>query len=415
MEMPEEYINNTQFDVSRTGVSRLSLTRFRSYEHLRLEVDLSPVVLTGDNGAGKTNILEALSFLIPGRGMRRAKLSDITTQKTVRDEINSFSGNLLPVSSTSSNWGVSATIYNKGEELTVGTGLETSFREEAGERKTSEKRVVKIEGEVVKNQAELGKIMTAVWLTPSMDRLFRGAPAPRRRFIDRLVYAFDPEHAKRTSAYEYALRQWNKLVKEGRKDDFWFRAIEETMASNAVAVAAARCDVAKKLSHILNESIGEFPRGSLSINGKVENWLEEMSAIDVEDKLKELYIKERQNAFFEGNISVEGPHKTDIDVVHKEKNMPARLCSTGEQKALLIAIILAQATLQTRTYGKAPILLLDEVTAHLDENRREALFNEICELNAQAWLTGTDEKVFRGLRNKAQLLKVENSQIVSSN
>lgn len=413
MENPQEYIASSPFESVQSGVLRLTLTKFRSYEHLRLETDLSPVVLTGDNGAGKTNILEALSFLTPGRGLRRAKLADISTKKSLQDEISSFSQGLIPISSNSSNWAVSANVLSQGEEISLGTGTQTSIKIEDGENTKSEKRVVKINGEKVKNQSELGKYLTSVWLTPSMDRLFRGAPAPRRRFLDRLVYAFNPEHGKKTSAYEYNLRQWNKLIKEGRRDNFWFNAIEESLAQDAVAIAAMRREFAQKLSYVLENSVGAFPRGYFSIEGAVESWLDEMSAIDAEDRLKEAYKKQRKELFFEGYVSPEGPHKTDIKVVHKDKNMPAELCSTGEQKALLISIILAQASLQKKENGQAPILLLDEIAAHLDDKRREALFEEIYDMKAQAWLTGTDEKIFESLRNKAQIIKIKDSQIVS--
>ncbi len=386
-------------DVDRVGVEKLTLTNFRCYETAKIETSLRPVVLCGPNGAGKTNILEALSYLMPGKGMRSAKLSDVTLLK------KSDSG-IVPASRL---WSVFAKVNRGDEELNVGTGVERISNIEGH---YSERRIVKINGEQAKSQGELGNILTTVWLTPAMDRLFKGGSAPRRSFLDRLVYAFDSEHAKRTASYEHSLKEWTKLLKEGSKDGRWLGALEQNMGEQGIAVAAARREHVARLDKFLNpDEKNVFPRAKIKLDGLVETWLDNMPALEAEEKLKQQFFNARRLVAMNNNVSPDGVHKSDLQVFHQEKGLPAETCSTGEQKALLIAIVLAQATSQALNKGFAPILLLDEVAAHLDEKRRDALFDRVCNLNAQAWITGTDVDMFKKLQERADFFHVEDAKL----
>ena len=377
------------------GVVRLYLSNFRNYQNLTLNTDTRHVVLTGANGAGKTNLLEALSLLTPGRGMRRAKLSEMTF---ATNSLNSPS----PI-----KWAVAAKIVKSGEEIEVGTGLETN--PETG----SEKRVIKIDGKLARNQSALGEVTSTLWLTPSMDRLFKGAPSHRRRFLDRLVYSFDPEHARRTAAYEHALKEWSLLLKQNRGDNKWLSALEETLASEGVAVAVARKQAVARLNAVMLDGCGEFPVARLSLEGEIESWLEAMPALAVEEKFKETLMQTRKKTAQNGESPL-GPHRSDLLAEHLGKGIMADRCSTGEQKAILIAVTLAEARAKKRDTGIPPIMLLDEIAAHLDEKRRVGLFDEITALGAQSWLTGTDATVFAHLKNRAQFFNVDNAELLAA-
>lgn len=372
---------------ARLAVTRLTLTDFRCYARERLEADPRPVVLTGPNGAGKTNLLEAISFLVPGRGLRRARLADIAR----RDG--------------GGTWGVAARLDGALGAVEVGTG-----REAAAPETPRERRAVRIDGEAAKGQAALGAVASAVWLTPRMDRLFSDGGGARRRFLDRLVFASDPAHAGRVSAYDHALRERARLLRGGGADASWLTALEETMAEKGVAVAAARNDMAVRLDAISATAAGPFPGARARLVGAVEAWLAEMPALAVEDRLRETLAASRAGDAESGGAAV-GPQRSDLDVVHTGKDVAARDCSTGEQKALLIALILAHARLLADERGTLPLLLLDEVVAHLDAERREALFERILELDVQAWLTGTDADLFASLGPRAQRFRVEDAAV----
>jgi DNA replication and repair protein RecF len=371
---------------ARLAVTRLTLTDFRCYARERLEADPRPVVLTGPNGAGKTNLLEAISFLVPGRGLRRARLADIAR----RDG--------------GGTWGVAARLDGALGTVEVGTG-----REAAAET-IRERRAVRIDGEAAKGQAALGAVASAVWLTPRMDRLFSDGGGARRRFLDRLVFASDPAHAGRVSAYDHALRERARLLRGGGADASWLSALEETMAEKGVAVTAARNDMAIRLDAISATAAGPFPGARARLVGAVETWLAEMPALAVEDRLRETLAASRASDAESGGAAV-GPQRSDLDVVHTGKDVAAGDCSTGEQKALLIALILAHARLLADERGTLPLLLLDEVVAHLDAERREALFGRILELDVQAWLTGTDADLFASLGPRAQRFRVEDAAV----
>ncbi len=376
------------FERKRTGaaaalsVARLATTRFRCYESARLELDPRPVVLTGPNGAGKTNLLEAVSLLAPGRGLRRATLPELDRQ------------------GDSGGWGVAATVETPDGRVEIGTG-----READGER-----RVVRIDGKPARGQTALADYVSALWLTPDMDRLFRDGPHARRRFLDRLVYGFDPAHAGRVAAYEQAMRERGRLLRDGTADTAWLSVLEENMAARGIAISAARLDMVQRLDRVLAESRGPFPGVALTVAGAVESWLGAAPALAAEDRLKDDLKASRPVDAQSGTTAV-GPHRSDLDARHLAKDMPAARCSTGEQKAMLIAIALAEARLQAAERGVAPLLLLDEVAAHLDEDRRAALFDEVCGLAGQTWMSGTDAGLFAALDGRAQHYAVADATV----
>ena len=389
----------------KSGVTRLTLTDFRNYAHLRLNAELAPIVITGENGSGKTNILEAISFLTPGRGLRSAKLSDIRriTPCLVDCEY-------APTEISNTSWAVSATVCNNDDEIDIGTAVEKSVRDDEEESRSFDRRIVKIDGIKTNSQGDLGRYISAIWLTPQMDRLFRGGSQPRRSFLDRLVYAFDVEHAKRTSNFEHLYKQWYQLLKSGQNDNFWLTSLEEEMAGLGVAIAAARREqIAKLNTFIDHEPDDVFPNVKLELDGTVEKMLDNMPALDVEEAYAAKLKSQRRNVLY--NDNVDGVTRTDFKVYYKKKRMPAELCSTGEQKSLLISIILAQTKCQTLDKGFAPILLLDEVVAHLDDIKREALLTKIRDLKVQAWITSTDPELFRSLSGEAQFWEVKNNTV----
>lgn len=383
----------------KSGVLRLTLTDFRNYQFLRINAEPGIIIIHGENGSGKTNILEAISFLTPGRGLRGARLSDI--KRIVIPENDEYRPEII----SPLNWAIAAEIQ-RGEDLfNIGTAVEQSNREtneeEDDELRSLERRIVRIDGAKVTSQAELGKYISAIWLTPQMDRLFRGGSQPRRSFLDRLVYAFDMEHAKRTANFDHLYKEWFRLLKEGRADPHWLSSLEENMAAAGVAIAAARREqIARLNTFIEKEPDDVFPSVRLELDGTVERLLDSMPAIEAEDQYRQLLNRQRRKVQY--NENVDGVNRTDFKVFYRKKKMPAELCSTGEQKSLLISIILAQAKCQTLHKGFAPVLLLDEVAAHLDELKKEALLDKIKDLGAQAWITTTDAELFSSLNGKAQ-------------
>ncbi len=381
------------------AVTRLTLTRFRGYDSARLEPDQRPVVLTGPNGAGKTNLLEAVSFLAPGRGLRGARLSEV--------ERIGPSG-----TAAGTGWAVAAVLDTPTGPVEIGTGREIAIQASSGAER--DRRVVRVDGHPAKGQTVLAEHVAIVWLTPQMDRLFLEGSSGRRRFLDRLVFGFDPAHAGRLSRYEHALRERARLLREGHRgwngDEGWLSGLEDQMATTGVAVAAARRDVVQRLRAACGRAVGPFPGADLSVQGAVERWLDEGPALAAEDTLRRS-LRDSRRADSDSGGAALGPHKSDLAVRHAQKDMPAALCSTGEQKALLIAIMLANARLLAAERGAAPLLLLDEVAAHLDPQRREALFDEILALGAQAWMTGTDDTVFAPLGGAAKRFHIEDATV----
>lgn len=379
------------------AVRRLTLTDFRGYAAARLTVEALPVVLTGPNGAGKTNLLEALSFLAPGRGLRHARLGEIDRRTRTGDgAMGEPAGGC---------WAIHATVATQAGPVEIGTGREGPVSGMRDGAETGEKRIVRIDGAPAKNQAMLGRHMTLVWLTPSMDRLFTDGGTARRRFLDRLVYGFDPEHAARLSAYDQAMRERARLLRDGPHDRVWLGALEETMAANGIAIAAARMDMTARLDQACAERQGPFPAARLALDGEIESLLARLPALGAEDEFRTRLAALRRQDGETGTTSL-GPHRSDLIVRRAVTLVKAAEGSTGEQKALLIAILLAHARLQTQIKGMTPVLLLDEVAAHLDRTRRQALFGELTALGAQAWLTGTDAELFADLRGQAQFFAV---------
>jgi DNA replication and repair protein RecF len=351
-------------------VARLTLTEFRCYPQARIEAGPGAVVLTGPNGAGKTNLLEAVSLLSPGRGLRGAKGGDFQRIGGPADAV----------------WGVAATIAGPDGEVLAGTGRDPA----------SERRMIQIDGKPGKSQAALAEVLSVVWLAPQMDRLFVEGAKGRRRFLDRLIFGLDPAHAGRVTRHDLALRQRSKLLAERFGETGWLDAVEAELAATGVALAAARVDMVARLARALDAATGPFPRPIVAAEGPVENRLQYEPALSVEDWLREALARNRSSDAAQGETQI-GAHRGDLAVSHREKEMPAALTSTGEQKAILVAIVLAAARLAAAESGKTPVLLLDEVAAHLDENRRAALYAEIAALGAQAWMTGTDRSLFEAL------------------
>lgn len=368
------------------SVARLTLTDFRNYAELRLPLAPGTVVLTGPNGAGKTNLLEALSFLSPGRGLRRARLREVTR--------NGAPG----------VWAVAAHLTTPDGPRDVGSGLALP----AGEG--TDKRIARIDGDTVA-PAALAGVLGVQWLTPQMDRLFLEGAGDRRRFLDRLVFGFDREHSRRVTSYERAMRERLRLLKQGRGDGTWFDVLEAHMAADGVAIAAAREDAVVRLSAAMAAAQGAFPVAAMAVAGYLEDQLAQHPAVEVETAFQALLADNRRRDA-EAGSTVDGPHRSDLAVRHVGKDAPAAQCSTGEQKALLIAIQLANARLEAARRGVGPLLLLDEVAAHLDAERRAALFAEIRALRSQVWLTGTDRALFAALDGRAQFFRVESARVM---
>ena len=391
-----ELISEENNRMPQAWLRSLRLTQFRSYQTLDLELDRRPVVLTGPNGAGKTNLLEAVSMLSPGRGLRGADLKSLA--KT------SGSTDLLTVAPFL--WTVLADLSVADKSHRIGMGAELASNGQC-------RRQVKIDGEACDAVSTLGRFVRLVWLTPSHDRLFMDGKTARRRFLDRLVLSHDPAHAARVGAYEKAQRERQKLLKDGQRDTSWFEALELSMAEHGLAIAAARVDLLAKLRAAISErAVSPFPKADLGLEGQVEAGLcDGRTATDLEDEFL-LQLAKGRLRDAEAGRALSGPHRTDLVVRHIEKDMPANLCSTGEQKALLIGIFLANAELLRRQeMSAAPLLLLDEVAAHLDQSRRQALFDEICTLGCQTWMTGTDQSLFESLGARAQNFVVEESHV----
>ena len=384
-------------ETERYGIVRLQLSDFRNYTRADIAVDPRPVVLTGQNGAGKTNLLEALSYLAPGRGLRGAMLGEVT--RSCEEP-------------SSRAWAIAATLATREGELKLGTGLSPSPASDLtslAANDVGDRRVVRVDGQAAGGQKVLAEKIRLSWLVPSMDRLFTEAPSGRRRFIDRLTLALDPSHAARTSAYERAMRERNRVL-EDDADPRWLGALEEQMAEHGIAIAASRRETVEQLRVSSDSGTGAFPRAALAMSGMVDDWLSEVSATEAEDRFRQSLAKTRRQDG-EAGRALFGPHRSDRSVRHVDKDEAAERCSTGEQKALLIGIVLAHARLQALASGATPLMLLDEVTAHLDAKRREALFDEICHAGVQAWLSGTDRSLFEGFGERAQYFEVSEGRL----
>jgi len=367
-------------------IRRLTLTNFRSYHAAQIGLDRAgPVVLTGANGAGKTNLIEAISLLAPGRGLRRATM----------DELAFTEGD--------GSWAVSAEIEGMLGLSTLGTGIDPPAAEDS-----SSTRKCRIDRESVGSATAFADHLRVVWLTPAMDPLFNGPASERRRFLDRLVLAVDAQHSSRVSALERSLRSRNRLLEESHSDPHWLDAIEHETAEVAVAVAAARSETVNRLSGALSaarDQAPEFPHAEIALEGWMEKLLSSHSAIEIEDRYRVL-LKDNRARDAAAGRTLDGPHLSDFAVTHASKNIPASDASTGEQKALLIRLVLAHARLIKQMTGFAPLLLLDEVVAHLDPARRAALYDALAALSAQVWMTGADPAAFGDIIGRAQVFNI---------
>ena len=366
-------------------LTRLRLTRFRNHRALDLRFGARAVVLTGPNGAGKTNLLEAISLLGPGRGLRGARVSELAE-------------------GGSGPWAISGSFEDALGPFELGTGT--------AEEGSAERRAFFLDGERAKSQSELAERVAAVWITPQMDRLFQDSAGARRRFLDRLVLALEPHHAREVAAYDTAMANRNRLLGEGRRaDPTWLAALEDAMARHGVAAAASRRALVMRLNEAMAGGVaGAFPAAHLALQCPACALLDAAPALAAEDALRGAWQASRAKDAAAG-ATLSGPHRAEVLFTHVEKSTPAALCSTGEQKALLVSTVLAHAALIGRARGFAPILLLDELPAHLDPGRRAALFAALAALPGQSFLTGTEPQPFQAIESETEFFVLEGGEI----
>ena len=370
-------------------ITRVLLQDFRTYAALDLALARPLVALAGENGAGKTNLLEALSLLAPGRGLRRAELAAMA-------RVGGGGG-----------FALSATVDAGFGEHRLGTGFGRDEVEARG-------RLCRIDAVAVSSAAAFAEHVRLVWLTPDLDALFRGPAGERRRFLDRLVLAVDAEHATRVAALERALRSRNRILEERPEDALWLDAVEREVAELGIAVAAARRETVARLSELIlatQDEASPFPFARLALEGELDELLAVLAAVDAEDRYRAALRDGRARDRAAGRTLM-GPQASDLVVRHGPKDIPATAASTGEQKALLIGLVLAHARLVAAMSGIAPLVLLDEVAAHLDPRRRAALFQTVEALGAQVWITGADPALFSELAGRADLFRVTPGRVV---
>lgn len=355
--------------MAELALRQLTLSHFRSHKRAVLECDGRPVAIYGPNGAGKTNILEAVSLFSPGRGMRRASAEDMARRPEAL------------------GWKLTGMLKSLSQLHEIETWSEDGAA-----------RQVRIDGKAA-SQVALGRIARILWLVPSMDRLWTEGSDGRRRFLDRMTLSFEPRHAEAALGYEKAMRERNRLLKEQARDQTWYVALEAQMARHGAALHQNRQRALNLLTAAQCKAETSFPVATLKL---VQS---EGALPGDEDDLRTALAESRSRDMAAGRTLV-GPHRTDLFGVYATKDVPAKDCSTGEQKALLVSLILANARALKDDFGAAPILLLDEVSAHLDANRRAALFDEVCALGAQAWMTGTGPELFAEIKDRATFLEV---------
>jgi DNA replication and repair protein RecF len=362
-------------------ISRLRLSHFRNYPSAALDLDRRHLVLVGPNGAGKTNLLEAVSLLAPDRGLRRAPFEELAAH------------------GSDGSWAVAVTVETPAGPTDIGTGLSTG----------DASRKVRINGATARAVEEMSAYLRLLWLTPAMDGLFTGPASDRRRFLDRLVTTLVPAHSSSVADFEKAMRQRNRLLEEDA-DPIWIGAVEQQMAEHAAATHFARVDCLVHLTELIAEGgEGDFPAARLALTPLLDG-AEPHGAAELEAELRSRWSASRRQDRAAGRTLV-GPHRVDFDVHYAQKDVPAALGSTGEQKALLIGLVLAHARLVARMAGITPLLLLDEIAAHLDPARRAALFAALDRLGTQVFMTGTDPILFEALGNRAQTVTVTEGRL----
>jgi DNA replication and repair protein RecF len=369
-------------------ILKLTLNNYRSYHAASLETGAKTIVLVGPNGAGKTNLIEAISFFAPGRGLRRANLDEVA------------------FSEGDGSWAAAAEIEGALGLATLGTGIERPFEDGA-----TVLRKCRIDREPVGSAAAFADHLRVVWLVPAMDTLFVGAPSERRRFLDRLALAVDAEHGSRVNALERSLRSRNRLLEESRPDTHWLDAVEHETAELAVAVAGQRVETMRRLDAVLaSRRASAFPPAEIALDGWMEKLIPEHPAIEIEERYRAVLRDNRARDAAAGRTS-DGPHLTDLKVTYAHKGIAAADASTGEQKALLIGLVLAHGRLIAEMTGFAPILLLDEIVAHLDPARRAALQGELAQLGGQVWMTGADPALFVEVGDDAMIVEVSSGRL----
>jgi DNA replication and repair protein RecF len=361
---------------------RLVLTDFRSYARLTWCPTRHIAVLSGPNGSGKTNLLEAISLLVPGRGLRNARIADLARRGA----------------GASGGFAVAARLATPAGMLDLGTGSPPDG--------ATDRRVFRLDGAVPRSRAEIAARVATVWLTPQMDRLFQEGPTGRRRFLDRLVYALEPAHAREVASYDAAMASRNRLLAAGGADPAWLAGLEDQMARHAVALTAARATLAARLNAALAEGVAEpFPPARMTLLCPIAEQLAVSPALAAEDWLRAALAANRSRDAAAGAAAV-GAHRADMVIADAASGLPAEQASTGQQKALLIGVVLGHAALLAEARGFAPLLLLDEPTVHLDPDRRAALFAALLRLPAQSFLTSANQSSFLTLRGQAEALRV---------
>ena len=383
---------SNKYGVHSTHIETLRLSHFRNYGEIAIEVNSCHVVLTGSNGAGKTNLLEGISFLSPGRGMRRSTYQDVTNDRA------------------NGTWSIFASLIGMNGPVGIGTGLASRPQHE------NPQRLIRINGTPAKKAEDLLEHLRIIWLTPTMDALFTGAASERRRFLDRMVLAIDPRHGRRVASYDRAMRGRNKLLAQSSIDSLWLTAQEVQMAELATAITVARCELIALLTISTERNrieTRDFPHSRITISGFAEQE-SLLKPPEFEEWFCHALTAGRQRDSAAGRTLI-GPHRTDFNIIHGQKNMEAKRCSTGEQKSLLIGLILAHCQLTSELTGHAPILLLDEIAAHLDGVKRSALFELLTAMGCQTWMSGTDQAMFAELSGKANFLSVDDGLITKYN
>ncbi len=399
-------INNTTRISTKvqSAISRLTLVNFRNYKYQRINANKQFIIFAGENGSGKTNLLEAISFLSQGRGFRGAKLSDIKTFDFLSESAST------PIFINNNGWAVSANIIKNGETYNIGTATQTNRIEQGERTKEVEQRTSQVNNQKITSQSQFLEYISIIWLTPQMDRLFLSSAQNRRSFLDRIVSSFDTNHSKSLSAFDNLYRQRLHILKSENINNKWLDSIEEKLSELGVAIAASRNEQILNLNNFIENNPDDiFPEAKLILDGAIEKMLEDKPAIFVEEFYRNTLKRQRNPSYNEDNNI--GINKTDLKAIYIKKNVPANLCSTGEQKALILSIILAHSKCLIKNKKTYPILLLDEISAHLDNKKKDALLNKISELGLQTWITTTNIDDFSSIKDVSQYYKIRNNEV----